>query len=257
MPGEEEEFKRFIKILSYGDNDKILLNSTKDAFAKEIEVLKNTGENLAEKIKDTAEKIITPGKDKNIIVTAPIQTIDGIENRLMNTETDGAGTVMRPKTPVVEKKSSFFKKLKYDVSLSDISIRRQLKPDLNLYSNIDFFDKITTQNIEKSGPYTKFSAGVGYAPFNNMVKIDLQYNMPRRFLRSRIYLRKGNPGINAEYAEKLSKDETLNFKGSVFKSDAAFEFEYRKKLDEIRNISIGTYGSTKYKETGVYGRIGF
>ncbi len=259
MPGGDEELKKFIKVLSYQDNDKILINSAKASFADELEVLKNTGEHLADKVKDAAERIITPAKSSNIPKQAPIQTIDGIENRLMNKSPDAAGTVLRPRTPVVDKKSSFFSELKYDISLSDITIKRDLGKGLKFKSNIDFFDKITTQNIEKTGTggYTRFSAGVGYAPFNKLAKIDLQYSMPQRFIRSRIYLRKENPGINAEYGEQIGKDQTLNFKGSLFKSDAAFEIEYRKKLDDTRNLSIGAYGSSKYKETGIYGRIGF
>lgn len=44
---------------------------------------------------------------------------------------------------------------------------------------------------------------------------------------------------------------------SLFQSDAAFKAEFDTKLKDNTNLSVGAYGSTKYKEIGVTARIGF
>ena len=93
--------------------------------------------------------------------------------------------------------------------------------------------------------------------FKKRVKLDAHYTMPDSFIRGRVYIEKDNPGVNVEYIREMPKDGTLNINGGVFKDDAAFQIEYNAKLDKNTKMVIGAYGTTKYKETGVYGRLEF
>ena len=263
MPDRDQVMRLFKSAMSYRDSKRVLINSAKKEYAEEIDILQEKGESIADKLKTTA-KIIIKGKDdeyypKTAKGTTPTISQERYENSYMNTNIDATRTVMRPKPPVIEKSSKFFKNVKYDVSISNIVSERQIGHNSILARDVDFFDKTATFSFQKigDGGYTKISAGAGYNFFKKRVKLDAHYTMPDSFIRGRVYIEKDNPGVNVEYIREMPKDGTLNINGGVFKDDAAFQIEYNAKLDKNTKMVIGAYGTTKYKETGVYGRLEF
>ena len=263
MPDGDEVLRLFKNAISYRDSKKVLINSAKKEYAAEIDVLQEKGENIADKLKDAAKSIFVGKEDeyypKSTHGTTPTISQERYENSFMNTNIDATRTVMRPDPPVIKKKSAFFKNTKYNVSVSNFVSERQIGENKILARDVDFFDKTATLNFQKvgNGGYTKLSAGAGYNFFKKRVKVDVHYTMPTQFIRGRVYLEKDNPGINAEYIKQMPRDGTLNVSGAVFKEDAAFQVEYNAKLDSDTRMVIGAYGTTKYKETGVYGRLEF
>ena len=259
MPGEDEALKLFTRAISRRETQNVLLKSAKSEFSNELNTLQETGENIAETIK----KLFKGKKDehmpKSANGTTPTISQERYEDSFMNTNLDAQRSVMRPNAPVIGKKSALFKNVEYEVSVSNIVSKRQVGHNTILARDLDLFDKTATFNIQKlgNGGYTKFSTGAGYNFFKKRVKIDAHYTMPRHFIRGRVYLEKDNPGINAEYIKQMPKDGSLNINGGVFKEDAAFQVEYKTPLDKNTKMVIGAYGTTKYKETGVYGRLEF
>lgn len=263
MPGRDEVLRLFKNAMSYNDSRRVLINSAKSEYSDELSMLQEKGESIADRLKDVARNVLKGEKDeytpKSTKGTTPTISQERYEDNFMNTNIDAQRTVMRPKPPVVEKKSSFFKNVKYDVSVSNIVSKRQIGHNTVLSRDLDFFDKTATLNIQKigKGDYTKLSAGAGYNFFKKRVKIDAHYTMPNHFIRGRIYIEKDNPGVNAEYIKQMPKDGSLCINGAVFKEDAAFQVEYKTPLDKNTKMVIGAYGTTKYKETGFYGRLEF
>ena len=241
MPDRDQVLRLFKNAMSYRDSKRVVLNSAKQAYSEELDVLQETGENLADRLKATAKRIIK-GEEKEEYYpktskgTTPTISQERYENSFMKTDIDAARIVMRPKPPVVKKKSAFFKN-----------------------GNDDFFDKTMTLNFQKvgDGGYTKLSAGAGYNFFKKRIKLDVHYTLPEQFMRGRIYLEKDNPGINAEYIKEMPRDGALSVNAGVFKEDAAFQIEYNTNLDDKMKVIVGAYGTTKYKEAGVYGRVEF
>lgn len=264
MPDREQVLRLFKNAMSYRDSKRVVLNSAKQAYSEELDVLQETGENLADRLKATAKRIIK-GEEKEEYYpktskgTTPTISQERYENSFMKTDIDAARIVMRPKPPVVKKKSAFFKNVKYDVSVSNIVSERQIGHNSILARDLDFFDKTMTLNFQKvgDGGYTKLSAGAGYNFFKKRIKLDVHYTLPEQFMRGRIYLEKDNPGINAEYIKEMPRDGALSVNAGVFKEDAAFQIEYNTNLDDKMKVIVGAYGTTKYKEAGVYGRVEF
>lgn len=264
MPDGDDVLRLFKNAMSYRNNRRVLIDAAKSEYAKELEVLQDKGEDIVDKLKVTAKKIVK-GKDEQkpkkpeTEQTAPVLAAERYEKSFMNMNIDAAGSVMRPNAPVIHKKSSFFKNIKYDISVSNIVSSNDIGNNMVFVRDLDFFDKTLTLNLQKTGSTgkTQFSAGAGYNAFKNRLKVDVRYDMPQQYVRGRVYLEKNNPGINAEYVKELPKDGKLNINGGVFKEDAAFQVEYNTKLDKDSRLIIGAYGTTKYKETGVYGRLEF
>ncbi len=249
----ENKLNMFIDAISYKDNDKKIIKSIHTEFADEIKLLKDKGEDLLDKVND----IISP--QKTDYGTTPVITQDRIENGLMSTSADAVNTVFQPRTPVVEKKSAFFDDVKYKIRGTELSAYKKLNKSTNLNTKVDFFDKTIELNIKKSpeGSSSYLSTGAGYNPFSNTLKLNVSYSEPLVSFTGRAYLRENNPGISGNCNYKINKNSSLNINAAAFKSDMAFDMEYNKKLDTQRTFSIGAYGSTQYKEVGIYARIGY
>lgn len=248
-----EEIDLFCDILKRTNSDDVLLKAAENSYESEIK-------NVEEKAVDIAEGVLKKLKPikKNEKHTTPTLIDEKVEDNVRKTTPDATSTAMRPNFPVVEKTSKFFKDLKYDISLDGVEATRNLNNNFSVSTNLDVFDKMVGANIEKKyNDYAKFKAGIEYEPFHNSGKLKAEYSTRMSNLYGNVYLNKDNPGVNAGYNKKINKNTSLSTNVSVFKEDAAFAATYNRVLKDKSELSLGAYGSTKYKEIGVTARIGF
>ena len=156
MPDGDDVLRLFKNAMSYRNNRRVLIDAAKSEYAKELEVLQDKGEDIVDKLKVTAKKIVK-GKDEQkpkkpeTEQTAPVLAAERYEKSFMNMNIDAAGSVMRPNAPVIHKKSSFFKNIKYDVSVSNIVSSNDIGNNMVFVRDLDFFDKTLTLNLQKTG----------------------------------------------------------------------------------------------------------
>ncbi len=262
MPDKDNELKKFLKSVSSGDTEKVILKSAEQEFSTEYKIVKETGEKLLKRLENEVKDALTsekeiPSPPQNQI---PRLNIERLENNLKETTVNAGSTVMTPHTPVTKKDSHFFDDVKYDIGITNIEARKKIGKSSSISTDIDFFDKTATLNYQKKGnnENTIISAGAGYNPFKQRVKFDVRYTMPNQSIRGKIYLQKNNSGMNISYGKKIAKDHTLNAKAAVFEKDAAFEIELKKKVKKT-DIAIGAGGYTNYPSHIIYtyARIGF
>ncbi len=242
----------FYKVLKDTDSDDKILRAAEYQYKPQINTIERKAEDLGEEI---LERIKPKKKSEDNV---PTLTIERIENNVKKTVPDATSTAMRPKFPVVKQTSKFFKELDYDVSLDGVEATHQIKDGLSVSSNVDVFDKMVGFNVKKQyNPQVSFSAGAEYEPFHNSGKLKASYNTNYYNVYGNMYLNKDNPGLNAGYSRRINFNSSFSTSVSVFKDDAALYANYNKRFMDNSQLSLGAYASTKYKEIGFTGRIGF
>ena len=263
-PDVGDNFKMFLRVLDDNDGDDIMLDAALDSYSTELDILERRGLDILETIGNGAKKLF--GKKKavapdylNPAGTVPTTTDEAVEHQLKRKVNTAADVVFRPEVPSVEKKSTFFKDVNYDVSIDKFSAMKKLTPNLEAGTVVDYFDKAIGVQLKKSpdGSYTTLKGSIEYEPFDNTLQIKSSYHMPLNSIEAKVYLNKGNPGAAAEFSKQISKKTYIKANASWFKSDAAFEIDYKTKLKDDSYITIGAYGSTYYKETGMRFRWNF
>lgn len=257
-PDTGDNFKIFFKVLSHSDGDDMIIDSALDAYSPQISVLETKGKDLLETIGDGAKRLFDKdnafGPDYlNPSNTTPTTTNEAIEHQIKKKSDSAANAVFRPDVPSVEKKSSFFKGVKYDVSVDEFSAMKKISPTVQAGAVVDYFDKSVGLKYKKTTPggFTTFRGEVEYEPFDSTVQVYTRYDVPMNSVSARLYLNENNPGISAGYSKQINKKSDFSANASWFKSDAAFEANYRTKLKDDSYLSVGAYGSTHYKEAGV------
>ncbi len=263
-PDDGDNFKMFFKVLSRTNGDDMIIDSALETYSPQISVLETKGKDLLETIGDGAKKIFHK-KDAaapdylNPANTVPTTTDAAVEHQIKRKSNSAADVVFRPETPSVEKKSSFLKDVKYDVSVDEFNAMKKITPTIEAGTAVDYFDKSVGLQYRQTGNggYTTFHGKVEYEPFDNSLQVSSSYRMPQHSVDASLYLNKENPGVSAGYSHKVNKDSYLRASASWFKSDAAFEVNYNTKFKDGSHLSVGGYGSTYYKEAGVRLRWNF
>lgn len=242
----------FYKVLKENDGDDQILDAVQEQYQGEI----NTVERKAEDIGEMVLKKIIPDKEKPESV--PTLTTERIEDNVRRTTPDATATAMRPSFPVIKQTSRFFKDLKYDVSLDGVEATHRLGNCMSLSSNLDVFDKMVGFNFEREyNSQVRFKTGVEYEPFHNSGKLKASYSTRDLNVYGNVYLNKDNPGINAGYSRRINFNSSFSTSVGIFKEDAAIYANYNKQFQDKSQLSVGAYGSTKYKEIGLTARLGF
>ena len=261
MPNDHERFDVFLDIINNSDSDKVILESAEKEYSKEIKTITKGAEDFA---KDAWEKI-TSRKSFDTRVTNPTHStptfIDQqIESNIKDKKPSAVNAVMRPELPKVEKKSEFFKDVKYYVSLDEVEAKKKLNNNLTLGSSIDIFDKSIGTSLEKQygNGDIRLKGQVEYRPFDNSCCLNVNYSTPQKNIYGNVDLNKDNPGVNAGYYNRINKRTFLGINAGIYKDDAAFEVNYKKQfINDKSNLTMGFFGSTRYKEIGLRARIGF
>ena len=263
-PDDGDNFKLFFKVMSANDGDDMLLDAAAESYSTELGILERRGQDILETLEKGAKKIFN--KDKavapdylNPAGTVPTTTPEAVEHQIKKKGNTAADVVFRPETPSVEKKSTFFKDVKYDVSIDEFSAMKKITPTAEAGTVVDYFDKSVGLKYQQKSPggYTTFKGEVEYEPFDNTLQVSSSYTVPQHSIDGRVYLNKENPGVSAGYSQRINKNTYLRANASWFKSDTAFEVSYKSKLKDNSYLSVGAYGSTYHKETGVRLRWNF
>ena len=264
-PDDGDNFKLFFKVLSDSNGDDVLLDSALETYSPQISVLESKGKDLLETIGEGAKKFFKKDKDAaapdylNPTNAVPTTTNEAIEHQLKRKSSNAADVVFRPQAQSVEKNSSFFKDVKYNVSIDEFNAMKKFTPEIDAGATVDYFDKSVGLKYKQTGNggYTTFKGTLEYEPFDSTVRVTSSYHMPNCSIDGGVYLNKDNPGISAGYSQKINPKSYLRANASLFKSDAAFEVNYNKELKDGSHLSVGGYGSTYYKEAGVRLRWNF
>ncbi len=264
LPDDGDNFKMFFRVMSDNDGDDMLLDAAVDSYSTEIGILERRGKDILDTLEKGAKKLFNKKKAVapdylNPAGTVPTTTPEAVEHQIKKKGNSAADAVFRPETPSVEKKSSFFKDVKYDVSVDEFSAMKKITPTAEAGTVVDYFDKSIGLKYENKSPggYTTFKSELEYEPFDNTLQVSSSYSMPNSSVDGRVYLNKDNPGVSAGYSQRINKNSYLRANVSCFKSDAAFEVSYKSKLKDNSYLSVGAYGSTYHKETGVRLRWNF
>lgn len=261
-----ENFKLFCRVLSRTDSDDLIFDNAQSAFSGELRFLEREGRDFLEVVGEKAKNLFSSSKEKafepdylNRTNSLPTLTNESVEHQMKRKSNTAADALFRPELRTVEKKSQFFNDVKYDVSLDKFYTRKKISPTLEGGTVIDYFDKsVGLQFQHKSmSQRTSFKGAVEYEPFDNTLKISGRYREPDSTIDGKFYLNEGNPGVSAGYSKQLSPKARFRVGASFFKSDAAFDIDYKTKLKDNSHLSIGAYGSTYYKEAGIKGKWNF
>ncbi len=257
-PNNGDNFKAFFDVLSDKNGDDMLVDAAMKSYSDELSSLEKQGRDVLEVVGDSAKKLFSKKKAVapdylNETNTAPVLTNEAVEHQIKRKTNTAADAVFRPETPSVQKKSTFFKDLKYDVSLDEFDVIKKFSPSFECGTSVDYFDKSVGLKVKNStnGGRTTFKGAVEYEPFDNTLQMSSRYEMPKSSFDARAYLNKDNPGLSVGYSQQIDKNSCVRANASWFKSDAAFEVDYRSKLKDNSYLSVGAYGSTTYKEVGV------
>lgn len=261
-----ETFKLFCRVLSRSNGDDLILDNAQSAFSDELSFLEKEGKDFLEVVGERAKNLFSSSKEKafesdylNKTNSMPMLTNESVEHQMKRKSNTAADALFRPELRTVEKKSHFFKDVKYDVSLDKFYTRKKITPTLEGGTVIDYFDKSVGLQFRHNSvsQKTSFKGAVEYEPFDNTLKISGRYREPDSTIDGKFYLNEGNPGVSAGYSKRISDKARWRVGASFFKSDAAFDVDYKIKLNDNSQLSIGAYGSTYYKEAGVRGTWNF
>lgn len=256
----DEKLKTFVKVFTKSDADEALLDAVKTRYSEEISAAVNLGENLLDKAKTKIEgKKSLKKSDKPMDNTVPVLQTEEFDTQLRKTKKDAVSTVMRPDVPEYTKKSSLFKSLNYKVRADKVTATKEIGNNTGISGTIDVFDKSAGLGFEKQlkNERTRITGNIEYEPFDNALEANFGYNDSRNNFSGSIYLKEGNPGVSTNFAQTVTPKTSFSVSASLFQSDAAFKAEFDTKLKDNTNLSVGAYGSTKYKEIGVTAKIGF
>lgn len=257
----DNRLKAFVNTIKNTDSDEVILDAVKSEYFAEIGSAVNLGKDILDKAKNKFHDLKKDSKqlDNPEEQTTPTFQREQFGNQLQKTERDAVSTVMRPDVPEYNKKSKLFKDLDYSVGADGVTAVKDVNGNTDITASLDIFDKSAGLGFAKQldGERTKISGSIEYEPLDNAIEGNAGYNDGRNNLTGSIYLKEGNPGISADFAKTINSKTTINVSASVFKSDAAFKAEFDTKLKDNTNLSVGAYGSTKYKEIGVTARMWF
>ncbi len=256
----DDGLKKFINTLTKSDADEDLLESVKGTYSKQISSAVEFGEDILDRAKT---KIQARTQEFNSLNSenrsVPTLQSEQFENNLEKTNKDAISTVMRPDVPEYSKKSNLFKSLDYKVRADRFTVLKDVGKNTKISAAVDIFDKSAGIGFEKQvkNERTRISGNLEYEPFDNAIEASMNYNDGRNNFSGSIYLKEGNPGISSNFAQTITPKTEFKINASLFSSDAAFKAELDTKLKDNSNLSLGAYGSTKYKEIGVTARLSF
>lgn len=253
MEENQDDLKTFLNVLSSNDNNYQIINKTPELFSKETTHLDKIGKSYLEKIGEAAFYEITDKK-----APAPTLNTELTEFQYRKDSHSASGEIFKPQFSTKEKNSSFFKDIKYKTSIDKFSVVKEFPNQTETSTYGNWFDKsvgvqLKQQNKDKS--YIKYNTE--YELLNNTVNIGVSYYEPSFSIGGKVYLDDGNPGVSAKFAKKFDTDNYLHINAAYFKEDAAFNVNYSKTTKDNTRITLGGYGSTLFKEVGVYGKLYF
>ncbi len=151
----------------------------------------------------------------------------------------------------INKVEDFFDDVRYDVNLGNVSVTKELNPELSVSANVDFIGNVGL-NVSKQYGGVQFDSAVQYKPAQHEGRIPLNYSDAVNGASTSIYLNNYNPGAMTSYTKHLNYNQSVGAGVSVFKEDTNVYVKYKRD-----NAAVSLYGSVRNPFVGVSGRVTF